>query len=191
MTNAVQLIVPDATPLVTLAAAGELDLLLRPGVPVIVPDGVKWETTRFPDKLGGQDIVDWLKVNADTVRIAPTREFENFSILIREGVKRVPNLGERCALEVVNDAIAGPDPKRSILIYEDSDVPGLIVLRPERVSSLTTAEFLDGLEAARLIQSADRILDAAVQAGRDKSARVRNQDQEAFRAFMNRGGFGR
>lgn len=187
----VVLIVPDASPLITLAAASELDVLLKPGAQVIIPDGVHLETVRDQDKLGSQDIVDWLKRHAEEVRIAPTQEFAEAMLLIRAGKKRVRNLGERCAQEIVNDRIQGPDGGRAVLIYEDSDVNTLSILRPERVGVLTTAEFLDALQAARLIQSADVILDRAVQAGRDENARARNPAANAYARFLQQGGLGR
>ena len=74
MTPRYSLIVPDASPLITLAAADALDLLLKPGIPVTVPDGVHFETVRFPGKLGAAEIVDWLQLNA-AVRIEATVEF--------------------------------------------------------------------------------------------------------------------
>lgn len=168
------LIVPDASPLITLAAADALDLLLRPGVAVIVPDGVHWETVRFPGKLGASDIVEWLQRSRPGVSIEATQEFANAQTLLQAGRKRVAGLGERCALEVVNllgeRAVGG----RAILLYEDSDVLGMRIVRPDLVDTLTTADFLDLLEAARLIQSADHILDRAVDAGRDAGVRRRS-----------------
>jgi hypothetical protein len=169
------LIVPDSSPLITLAAAQALDLLLKPGVPVIVPDGVHWETVRFGDKLGAQDIVDWLQRNADRVSIGATQEFANQQFLIEAGVKRLRGRGERCAAELVDLAAERRPGSRSILLYEDSDVTTLRILNAGQVDTLTTADFLDELERAGLIQSSDHILDQAVAAGRGAGVRNRGR----------------
>lgn len=173
------LIIPDATPLITLAAADSLDLLLKPGLPIAVPDGVHFEAVRFPTKLGAADLVQWLQDHPE-VRIEPTVEFQNAMILFEAGRRRVPGLGERCAIEVA-DLIArrAPD-RRSILLYEDSDVLGMRMLRPDLVDTLTTADFLDQLELSGLLQSADHILDRAIEAGRDESVRRRGAHAAGF-----------
>ena len=54
----VKIIVTDAPPLITLAAAQSLDYLLYPQLPVIIPDAVFFEATRAADKLGAQEILD-------------------------------------------------------------------------------------------------------------------------------------
>jgi hypothetical protein len=90
------LIVPDSSPLITLAMAGALDLLLRPGLKIIIPDGVHWEVARDANLAGATDIIDWMKRNPGQVVIYPTQEFANHQTLIAAGVKRVRGLGERC-----------------------------------------------------------------------------------------------
>jgi hypothetical protein len=61
MTARLGLIVTDASPLITLGAAGALDCLLLPGVPVFIPDMVYtevrttwrgWELVRLPCGFG-------------------------------------------------------------------------------------------------------------------------------------------
>lgn len=183
MNTPYSIIIPDSSPLITLAAADALDLLLKPKIPVMVPDGVHWETVRFPTKLGAADIVAWLQRSSSAVRIEATQEYANAQILIEAGQKRVRGLGERCALEVVNlQARKNPNGK-SIMLYEDSDVLGMRIIKPERVDTMTTADFLFALEEAQLIQSADHILDRAVDAGRDKG--VRNRSQSTAAAFAS------
>lgn len=76
------LIVPDISPLITLAAAGALDLLLAPGVPVVVPDGVHWETVRYADRPGAAEVVDWMQRHRGAVLIGATQEFANQQVLI-------------------------------------------------------------------------------------------------------------
>jgi hypothetical protein len=66
------LIVTDTSPLITLALAGELDLLLRLGTPVSIPDAVFNEATRVRAAGGASAIVEWVNAHLDQVHIAPT-----------------------------------------------------------------------------------------------------------------------
>lgn len=174
------IIVPDSSPLITLAAAKSLDVLLKPGLPVKIPDGVLWEATRHIDKLGAREIVDWLADNEDAVHISVTREHALRSDEVEADVKRIKNHGERCALEIVERLAEQDPPHQSILIYEDGDVTLLTIVNTEKIAVITTASFLDELERQHLIQSADYILDEAVTGGRNKNIRTRN----AFNATM-------
>jgi predicted nucleic acid-binding protein len=64
--------VTDTSPLITLALAGELDLLLRLGTPVSIPDAVFNEATRVRTAGGASAIVEWVNAHLDQVHIAPT-----------------------------------------------------------------------------------------------------------------------
>ncbi len=60
----ITLIVTDVSPLITLAAAGTLDYLLYPGLPVIIPDAVFYEATRQTDRMGAdveRAVIAWPK----------------------------------------------------------------------------------------------------------------------------------
>jgi hypothetical protein len=168
MSQLYTIIVPDSGPLLTLAAANSLDLLTRPGIQVLVPDGVYFETVRYPHMPGADDIVQWAKQAGDLVRIVPTEtnaEAQQY-LVNNPDKKRKRGLGEQCALEVVNDQSLAHPGTKSMLIYEDSDVTGLRLVRPNDVDTISTSDFLHLLEEARLIQSADHILDTAVAGGR-------------------------
>lgn len=167
------IIVPDSSPLISLAAAEALDALLKPGLPVLIPDGVHWEVTRFVNLQGASEIVDWIARNEDRVSLRATQEFLNQQTLVAAGAKRITNLGENCAREIVDRETQRDANHRAILLYEDSDVTLLKIVNADRVDTLTTADFLAELERARLIQSADRILDDAVAAGRGLNVRKR------------------
>ena len=126
------IVVPDSSPLITLAMADALDVLLKPGLPVLVPDGVHWEVGCDTDLAGALAIVDWMKRNPLQVRIRPTQEFANARTLIAAGARRVTNLGERCAAEVVEDETDLDSQARAILLYEDSDVTLLRIVNTAR-----------------------------------------------------------
>jgi hypothetical protein len=53
------------------------------------------------------------------------------------------------------------------LLFEDSDIAKRQAIIDERISLITTGDFLRELEAAGLIQSADYVLDRAAERGRD------------------------
>ena len=78
MSRPFSLIVTDTSPLFTLVLAGALDALLKPGLPVSIPDAVYIEATRVHGAPGAGQIVDWINDNLDAVRIVPTdlRELE-------------------------------------------------------------------------------------------------------------------
>jgi hypothetical protein len=173
--NRYTLIVPDSSPLITLAAAGALDVLLKPSLPVLIPDGVHWEVTRFTQLQGAAEIVEWMADHTDQVFLRATQEFLNSQSLIAAGAKRITNLGENCAREIVDRETEADPAVRCILVYEDSDVTLLKIMNAQRVDALTTADFLAELEHARLIQSRDQILDDAVKAGRGDGIRKRAQ----------------
>lgn len=85
-------------------------------------------------------------------------------------------MSEQCALEVVNDQSLAQPGTKSMLIYEDSDVTGLRLVRPNDVDTISNSDFLLLLEEARLIQSADHILDTAVASGRPAHVRTLSSD---------------
>jgi hypothetical protein len=55
-----RLIVTDTSPLFTLVLADSLDILLRPGLPVTIPDAVYLEATRVRGAPGADRIVEWI-----------------------------------------------------------------------------------------------------------------------------------
>ena len=185
--NNYSIIVPDSSPLVTLAAAGSLDLLTRPGLRVIVPDGVYWEVSRYDEKPGALEIVDWLKNNQGKVLIGPTQEFVRHQALVNANVKRIKDLGERCAAEIVDEEADRHPGHRSILLYEDSDVTTLKIVNSDKVDTLTTADFLVELEKAQMIQSADYVLSQAIAAGRHEGIKKHGLKQ-SIGAFIQGGG---
>lgn len=72
MSQAFSLIVTDTSPLFTLVLAGALDVLLRPGLPVRIPDAVYVEATRVHGAPGAEQIVAWIDEHLGAVEIAPT-----------------------------------------------------------------------------------------------------------------------
>ncbi len=140
-------------------------------MPVIIPDAVFYEATGISGKLGAQEILDWYRANTDKVRIEPTHTFQN-EVMLRElaGNKSARDLGERSALEVVRNYPL-PDQARALLLSDDRDAERLVIIDPDKLILLTTWDYLRQLEEAQRIQSADAVIDAVRQAGRNPPKR--------------------
>jgi hypothetical protein len=80
------------------------------------------------------------------------------------------------------------DPElQALLLFEDSDIRrrSFVRLLPERVTAISTGDFLHELEAAGRIQSADHILDEAAARGRNvEEQRQRQTASEPARAAL-------
>jgi hypothetical protein len=161
----------DTGPLITLAAADSLDYLLYPSVPVVIPDAVFYEATRDSAKLGAQSIIDWVKAHRAQVEIAVTNAYLNFDAarLVNPGAYE-PNLGERAAIEVIEEPARLQGDDRAILLCEETAVTRRVIVRErEKIVELSTMDFLKLLEAERRIQSAEAIFERALEAGRNPS----------------------
>ena len=166
MSQVFSLIVTDTSPLITLALAGSLDALLRPGLPLSIPDAVYVEATRIRAAAGAGEIVEWMNAHLDQVRIVPTEVGIDQQRRLEEG-RPTRALGEQAALEVLDRFLSSNPTAEALLLFEDSDIAKRQAIIDERVSLITTGDFLRALEAAGFIQSADHILDQAAERGRN------------------------
>jgi hypothetical protein len=193
----VSLYVLDTGPLITLAAADSLDYLLYPNVAVVIPDAVFYEATRDTGKLGAQSIIDWVKAHHARIEIAVTNAYLNFDSARGTNPSAYePNLGERAAVEVIEEPARLQDDERAILLCEETALTRRIVVRErERIVELTTMDFLKLLEAERRIQSADAVFDRALASGRTPSRAekfaahdpsIRDAVRETLRAAQER-----
>jgi hypothetical protein len=166
VTKPFALIVTDTSPLLTLALADSLDALLRPGLAVSIPDAVYIEATRVHGAPGAEQIVEWINAHLDMVRIIPTDIGIDQQRRLEEG-RSMRGLGEQAAIEALDRFLRSDAEAEALLLFEDSDVQKRRAIVEERVSLISTGDFLRELEAARLIQSADFILDQAAARGRN------------------------
>ena len=160
------LIVTDTSPLFTLVLAGALDVLLRPGLPVSIPDAVYVEATRVHGAPGAEQIVEWINAHLDMVRIVPTGIGIDQQRRLEEG-RATRGLGEQSAIEALERFLATDATAEALLLFEDSDIQKRRAVVDERVGLISTGDFLRELEAAHLIQSTDHILDQAAARGRN------------------------
>jgi hypothetical protein len=159
------LIVTDSGPLITLAIAGSLDVLFLPNLPVIVPDMVRHEVIQDLSKPGAALVSEWIRKN-DPYRLTvrPTEVFEEFMLLkSMNPATKTKNRGEQAAAEVLDRELESRD-FGAVLLFEDSAVrkTNFLTRLPDCVIVTSTSEFLFGLESRGLLQSAQSILERAV-----------------------------
>ncbi len=160
------LIVTDTSPLFTLVLADSLDVLLRPGIPLTIPDAVYVEATRVHGAPGAEQIVAWINEHLDLVRIVPTDVGIDQQRRLEEG-RSIRGLGEQAAIEALERFLLTDPKAEALLLFEDSDVAKRSAVVDERVSLISTGDFLRELEGAGLLQSADHVLDEAAERGRN------------------------
>lgn len=170
-----ELVVPDAGPLITLAYAGRLDLLLAPGIDVVVVDMVRHELTRSATPTSRQ-ILEFL--SQPRIRIAETDTG-------REAGARGPDFrrrhaGERAIQDFLFDQWdRSATPGCALLLFEDHTIAGTTFVLPDNVFLLSTRAFLQTLQQRGYLESADAVLDAALAAGRQCSLRLIRQPPKA------------
>lgn len=103
MTRRLGLLVTDASPLITLAAAEALECLTIPGLRVLIPDMIYFEVTQDLARTGAEDIVQWARRHQGQVEIVVTSVFSEFQV-VHEADPRTRSKGrwEQAALEVLN-----------------------------------------------------------------------------------------
>lgn len=162
------ILLPDAGPLITLAYADALDLLLKPGWPVKVVDMVLHEVTRNTTPTS-EEIGRWI---ADqSIPVLPTRTFKHHLAAQAEGgaKARKNDLGEIAIQEVMNElAIATPE-TAGLFLFEDHKIARASFLLPDHCRKISTRAWLLFLEGKGWIASASEVEQAAIANGRNFS----------------------
>lgn len=183
MSRAYSLIVTDASPLITLAVADQLNVLLRIGVPVEIPDAVFVEATRVPTATGADRITAWINENSARVRIVPTETGIDQRRRLEEG-RTIRDMGEQASIEALEILFAKTPDAEALLLFEDNDIVKRRAIVDARASLISTGNFLRELQNAHLIQSANHILDEAARTGRNiDKQRQPARDAEAREAL--------
>ena len=102
----------------------------------------------------------------DLVRIVPTDIGIDQQRRLEEG-RSIRGLGEQAAIETLERFLRGNPNAEALLLFEDSDVEKRRAIVDQRVSLISTGDFLRELETAGSIQSTDYILDRAAAQGRN------------------------
>jgi hypothetical protein len=187
MSGDLKLFVVDTGPLITLAVAGSLDYLLYIDADIVIPDAVLHEATRDAARLGVQDIIDWVKAHRNLIEIAPTKAYERYDLArVTAPMLREPDLGERAAVEVIEEPDRLLGAERGLLLCEETAVLKRVVVRDRaRIVEISTLDFLRILEAEQRIQSSEQVFELAAKAGRSPSGILKLSAQdEATRAAI-------
>lgn len=166
--NPTILLLPDAGPLITLAYAEALDLLLIPGWSVQIVDMVLHELTRNQTPTS-QAIAAWVKTNK--LSVVPTKTLQHFqrSQVASATALRKSNLGELAIQEAMNNfALLDPAPT-GIFLFEDHKIARTSFLLPDNCRKVSTRAFLIFLEQKGWLESATAIERKAILNGRNFS----------------------
>lgn len=162
-------LLPDAGPLITLAYADALDLLLRPQWSVQLVDMVLHEVTRNQTPSSAR-IAKW----AAALPTVPTRIFQQYSDAktAAKGQLRKANLGELAIQECMNEFALTAPPTVGVFLFEDHKIARASFLIPSNCHKISTRAFLLFLEQRGLLdagQTAASVERAAIQSGRSFS----------------------
>jgi hypothetical protein len=160
-------LLPDAGPLITLAYADALDLLFKPGWPIVLVDMVLHEVTRNQTPTS-ERLVQWAVASQISVRA--TRTFRHHQQrLAADPAARSANLGELAIQEAMNDFALDQPQRSAVFLFEDHKIARASFLLPDNCRKISTRAYLLFLEQQGWLASAAEIERRAIQAGRSFS----------------------
>ena len=156
-------LLPDAGPLITLAYADALDLLLKPGWSVEIVDMVLHEVTRNLTPTS-ERIARW--VGEQRLPVIETKVHRRYTqAQVEASTVRKSNLGELAIQEAMND-FGLSSGKTGVFLFEDHKIARASFLLPDNCRKVSTRAYLLFLEERGLIESAADIERRAILAGR-------------------------
>ncbi|MDE1953331.1 MAG: hypothetical protein KGL51_01495 [Betaproteobacteria bacterium] len=161
-------LLPDAGPLITLAYADALDLLFKPGWPLVLVDMVLHEVTRQQTPTSAT-LRDWVQANKVLVRA--TRTFQRYqqTLTAKTAPMRKSHLGELAIQETMGDFALDQPQKTGVFLFEDHKIASARFLLPDNCRKISTRAYLLFLEQRGWLASAADIERQAIQAGRNFS----------------------
>jgi hypothetical protein len=99
--------------------ADALDVLLRPRLPISIPDAVYIESTRVRGAPGANRIVEWINDRLDSVKIVPTEIGIDQQRRLEEG-RPIRGLGEQAAIQTLERFLRGDPAAEALLLFEDT-----------------------------------------------------------------------
>jgi hypothetical protein len=163
--NATITLLPDAGPLITLAYADALDLLLKPGWSVVMVGMVLQEVTRNETPTSAR-IAAWACEN--TIRILETNIYHQYTQARADSPVRKSNLGE-FAIQEAMSGFGLTTGQTGVFLFEDHKIARASFLLPDNCRKVSTRAFLLFLEQQGLIESAADVERRAILAGRQFS----------------------
>ena len=161
-------LLPDAGPLITLAYADALDLLLKPGWPIVLVDMVLHEVTRNQTPTS-EKLAQWAASGQVSVRATRTFRHHQQSLAADPAAARTANLGELAIQETMNDFALDQPRQTGVFLFEDHKIARASFLLPDNCRKISTRAYLLFLEQQGWLESAADIERRAIQAGRSFS----------------------
>ena len=166
-------LLPDAGPLITLAYADALDLLFKPGWPIVLVDMVLHEVTRNQTPTS-EKLAQWAAAGQVSIRTTRTFRHHQQMLAANPAAARTANLGELAIQETMNDfALKEPTPgqpqQTGVFLFEDHKIARVSFLLPDNCRKISTRAYLLFLEQQGWLASAADIERRAIQAGRNFS----------------------
>lgn len=158
-------LLPDAGPLITLAYADALDLLFKPGWPLLLVDMVLHEVTRNLTPTS-EKLAQWVAAHKVPVRSTRTFAHHQQALAAHPAAVRKANLGELAIQETMNDFALEQPLKTGVFLFEDHKIARASFLLPDNCRKISTRAFLLFQEQQGWLASAAEIERRAIQAGR-------------------------
>jgi hypothetical protein len=185
--RSIRVVLPDSGPLISLARASALDLLLtfREGIRIVLTDVVEFEVTHRSDDFPDAAVIkQFISENRDRIEVLPTTvgslALSELKKMLQDGQSAsLPgDMGELSVTSfVISMRTANPgDP--TLVILEDDWFESNAYAVPGNVHLLSTSAWLDGLEEMKVIASAAE-LRAKIQMTRPNFRSSHLLDQEA------------
>jgi hypothetical protein len=166
------ILVPDTGPLITLAYAGQLELLQRPGWTVHVVDMVLHEATRNQTPTS-EAIAAF--VREQKIEVLPTTVWSRYRERLTQAEAagttppRRAGLGELAIQTYMNRLALDRPSVPAVFLFEDHKIARASFHLPENVRRVSTRAFLLFLEESGWIESAADVERRAIQNGRNFS----------------------
>ena len=161
-------LLPDAGPLITLAYADALDLLFKPGWPIVLVDMVLHEVTRNQTPTS-EKLAQWAASGQLSVRATRTFRHHQQTLAANPAAVRTANLGELAIQETMNDFTLDQPQQTGVFLFEDHKIARASFLLPDNCRKISTRAYLLFLEQQGWLESAADIERRAIQAGRSFS----------------------
>ena len=157
----VAVIIPDASPVLTLARIGRLDLFDTLTAPIHIVDQVEYEITKEANDPKGE-VGAWLRRMGNRVVIEETLLGLGFRTKVEQGeTPSSANLGEIAVDEYATRlALRGSPTFVPLVLFEDPDVLETRIARLPRVHLLNTAAWIRALTDEKIIADGSALLDA-------------------------------
>jgi hypothetical protein len=157
----VAVIIPDASPVLTLARIDRLDLFETFSAPIQIVDQVHYEVTKPANDPDGK-VAAWIKRMGNRITIVETNVGVGFQTRLSRNPKTPSgNLGEIAVDEYATQlALAASPTFVPLVLFEDPDVLETRIARLPRVHLLNTAAWIRGLADDGIIADGAKVLDA-------------------------------